>query len=120
VVSFEHWKWGWLPAVGGAFRLWLEAGATAEAWELLDDDQWRQVEDLQRRVLQKVIRESRPLGPRPDLEVYYKVTSFVNYWDEDDLMAWLTLLKPWVPDLAAKLGRHASIAAEFTRPHTSR
>jgi SET domain-containing protein len=46
----------------------LEAGPAAEAFELLDDAQWEQVHELQRRIAHKVMRESRVRGRQPELE----------------------------------------------------
>ncbi len=114
VVSFQHGTWGWLPDAGGTFRMLLEAGPAAEAFELLDDAQWEQVHELQRRIAHKVMRESRVRGRQPELEADDEFASFVRYWDEDDVIAWLTLVRPWVPDLAARLSGQASVSAEFT------
>jgi hypothetical protein len=121
VVSFDHSKWGWFPQTGGEFRIQLEAGACVDIQFLLDQNQRQQMRDLSSQIIEN-IRKRFPSSGRnwraklADLAAP-NVTGFLPYYSEADIVAWTSLAREWIPDLAATLAPDPTINHHFQAPH---
>lgn len=118
IVSFEHDKWGWLDDSGGGFRLQLEVGQHAYVPALLDAAQRADLLALQALVFARIRRQPTANPRTLDLleanAAYQSGGDFLPYWDAEDIRAYIRLLLPWIPNLAAQLGGDPQLSDHFT------
>ena len=108
IVSFDHSRWGWLPTSGGEFRVHLEVGGCANILQLLDEDQRSQLIDLEGAIISRIrhqpYTDRHVLSMMEDSVKDPRVIGFMPYWDDNDIVSYTTLLVPWLPGFAVRLG----------------
>lgn len=117
IESFEHSKWGWMPSLGGEFRVQIEAGSYENVLLLLQDDERRKFIELQQMAFRKI--RAQPFVNDATLKLMQANGEdgwgggFMPYWDERDIKAYTEFLVPLLPRFAATVGQDPGLAQHF-------